>query len=94
MDRIIHDLANSSTHLNYSRFLDLIVDHERNPNQLSHGGWPGQPPTEMPNTAYEFSAPKAGPSYPYSAGRHDSLHSKQLNHLENLARNDPYKYNS
>lgn len=67
------------------------MDHERNPNQLSHTAWPGQPPTEMPNTAYEFSTPKPGPAFPYSSGRHDSLHHKQLNHLENLARNDLYK---
>ena len=76
MDRIIHDLANSSAHLNYTRFLDLIADHERNPNQHPHSNWSGHPPGEASGVGYELSAPKPGPSivYPTSLTATDSLH--------------------
>lgn len=74
MDRIIHDLANSSAHLNYTRFLDLIADHERNPNQHPHSNWSGHPPGEVSNVGYELAAPKPGPSivYPTSLAANDS----------------------
>jgi len=64
MDRIIHDLANNSAHLNYTRFLDLIsVDHERNPNQPQHVNWGGHAPNmDANNVGYELASPKPGPS--------------------------------
>lgn len=91
MDRIIHDLANTSAHLNYTRFLDLIADHERNPNQHSHSNWGGHPPGEPSNVGYELSSVKPGPSvaYPTSLAATDSLHaSKSLNINEAQLRNE------
>lgn len=91
MDRIIHDLANTSAHLNYTRFLDLIADHERNPNQHPHSGW-GHPPGENSSVGYELSAPKPGPSivYPTSlATVNDSIHAaRSLALHENPPRNE------
>nr|CAH0103627.1 unnamed protein product [Daphnia galeata] len=90
MDRIIHDLANSSAHLNYTRFLDLIADHERNPNQHPHGNWSGHPPGEASAVGYELSAPKPGPSivYPTSLTATDSLHAARSLALHDTSRNE------
>lgn len=71
MDRIIHDLANGPAHLNYSRFLDLIADHDRNPNQYPHGGWLPQQTTEMPSAAHDFYSAKPGSSFSYSSARNE-----------------------
>ena len=90
MDRIIHDLANNSAHLNYTRFLDLIADHERNPNQHPHGNWNGHPPGEASAVGYELSAPKPGPSivYPTSLTATDSLHAARSLALHDTSRNE------
>lgn len=74
MDRIIHDLANSSAQLNYTRFLDLIADHERNPNHHPHTNWSGHPPGDASNVGYELSKPGPSIVYPTSLAATDSLH--------------------
>lgn len=95
MDRIIHDLANSSAHLNYTRFLDLIADHERNPNQHPHNNWNSHhPPGEASSVGYELSTLKPGPSvvYPNSSTATDSLHAaRSLTVNDASIRNESFK---
>lgn len=95
MDRIIHDLANNSAHLNYTRFLDLIsADHERNPNQPQHVNWSGHPPSmDSSNVGYELASPKPGPSgagagYASAAAAHESLLAARSLALHDTPKND------
>jgi len=94
MDRIIHDLANNSAHLNYTRFLDLIsADHERNPNQPQHVNWSGHPPSmDSSNVGYELASPKPGPSGAgagyATAAAHESLLAARSLALHDTPKND------
>lgn len=105
MDRIIQDLANSPAHINYSRFLDLIVDHERNPNaQSMHSHWLGSAVSAAgnPNVGYELAGPpKPGTSSAYGATPTSSAAAEYLQAARSLALHDapsrstdgaPFKY--
>lgn len=98
MDRIIHDLANSPAHINYSRFLDLIVDHERHPNPQSvHSHWlagAAVNATGPSNVGYELAGPpKPGTSTGYSATPTSTAAAEYLQAARSLTLHDTQSRN-